>query len=193
MDDVPGSRALAQHAAACGVRVALGVYLAGSAQSAKESAQFKKAMRDAGLNCGILFVEPAASRPNLESFEFGGLVAMTAYLQRHPTLPDLIHFSDDFLARGGLTALHAAGKRIPEDVQVTTLANHGNHIAFPKALTCLEADPAAVGALMAQLAIHALDRPQRKKNVTVAQTRLVLGESTVLKKPEPVAARRVMA
>ena len=54
-------------------------------------------------------------------------------------------------------------------------------MAFPKAPACLEADPVAAGALMAQLIIHALDHPGRKKNVTLARTRLVPGETTVLR------------
>lgn len=55
-------------------------------------------------------------------------------------LPDLILFSDDFLASGALLALTHHGVRIPEDVRVVTLSNSGLGPVYLKPLTRFEAD-----------------------------------------------------
>jgi DNA-binding LacI/PurR family transcriptional regulator len=63
--------------------------------------------------------------------------------------PDVILFTDDYAAQGGLIALKALGLRIPEDVAVVTHANKGHGPFWEKPLTRLEMDPVAHGKTLA--------------------------------------------
>ncbi len=69
-------------------------------------------------------------------------------------LPDVILFTDDFLAQGALTAMLAAGLDVPGEVKVVTLANEGNVPVFSKSLAVLLNRPAQSGAAVAR---HVLD------------------------------------
>ena len=53
----------------------------------------------------------------------------------------LIFFTDDFVARGGLSAIQEAGLRVPEDIHVVTFSNKGHAPFFPNRLTRVEANP----------------------------------------------------
>ena len=55
--------------------------------------------------------------------------------------PDLIVFMDDYLARGGLLALAAAGLRAPEDVKVLSQTNRNCEPVYFRRLTRFEMDP----------------------------------------------------
>ena len=55
--------------------------------------------------------------------------------------PDLIVFMDDYLARGGLLALSAAGLRAPEDVKVIAQTNRNCEPVYFRRLTRFETDP----------------------------------------------------
>ena len=54
---------------------------------------------------------------------------------------ELIFFTDDFVARGGLCALLESGLKVPADVNVITFANKGFSPFFPTKLAKVEADP----------------------------------------------------
>ena len=60
-------------------------------------------------------------------------------------LPDVLYFTDDFLAAGALTALLHEGVRIPEDVRVVTIANKGLGPVFWDTLARIELDSHAGG------------------------------------------------
>lgn len=60
---------------------------------------------------------------------------------RMKRLPELIVFTDDFVARGGLSAILETGLRIPDDLKVITFSNKGHAPFFPVKLTRIEADP----------------------------------------------------
>ena len=64
-------------------------------------------------------------------------------------IPDLIFFQDDYLATGALLALGMAGVCIPDDVRVATWANKDFAPVFPKPLTRMEMDNAAIGETIA--------------------------------------------
>ena len=74
-----------------------------------------------------------------KSFE----LCMERFAQQH--LPDLIYFGDDYLARGGLTALLARHISVPGEVKVATMANKGFAPAFPVSLARYEYDPVVFG------------------------------------------------
>ena len=67
-----------------------------------------------------------------------------------PPLPDVIVFTDDYLAQGGLLALRRHGIRIPEDVSVASFVNKGHLPIWDQPLTRLEMDPITHGAALAK-------------------------------------------
>ena len=64
-------------------------------------------------------------------------------------LPDLLLFSDDYVAFGGLVGLAACGIRVPDEMRVLTLANVGFEPVFPVPLAQIRIDPRANGAAIA--------------------------------------------
>lgn len=74
----------------------------------------------------------------------------------HGQMPDVILFTDDHLAQGGLLALMERGIRIPQDVKVVSHANRGRGPFWIKPLTRLEMDPVAQGAEVASAALEFL-------------------------------------
>ena len=81
----------------------------------------------------------------------GGYEQTVALLKKSGgRLPDVLLFTDDHLAQGGLLALMERGIRVPEDVKVVTHANRGLGPFWVKPLTRLEMDPVAQGAAVAQ-------------------------------------------
>ena len=64
-------------------------------------------------------------------------------------LPDLLFFSDDYVAFGGLVGLATCGIRIPDEMRVLTLSNVGFEPVFPVPLAQIRIDPRANGAAIA--------------------------------------------
>ena len=98
--------------------------------------------------------------------------AMEAFLRRLESkgrswLPDLLYFTDDHLASGALTAMLAAGVRVPDDVRVVTMSNWGLGPVFPVSLTRLEMNPFEHGDALAELALDYLKhkKPQGRRTV----------------------------
>lgn len=71
-------------------------------------------------------------------------------------LPELLYFSDDYIFSGALIALMHHGIRIPEDVNVVTLAHRGNGPFYWKPLTRMELDPYEGGRSVANFVLLAL-------------------------------------
>ena len=65
-------------------------------------------------------------------------------------LPDVVFFTDDYVAQGGLLALARHGVRIPEDVSVVSFANKGHLPIWDRNLARIELDPVAHGIAVAQ-------------------------------------------
>ena len=59
--------------------------------------------------------------------------------------PDLVLFTDDYVAQGGLIALKKHGVQIPEDVSVVSLSNKGHGPVWEKPLTRFEMDASSHG------------------------------------------------
>ena len=120
------------------------------------------------LNEAGLEVEPCLARVRpgpsfLEQLQQTGLELLLRRFQRpRETWPDLVFWTDDYLAVGGLSALQGLGVRIPGDVFAVTLANKGLVPAFPRTLTRLEFDPVASGQAAATNIVDRLaGRPAR--------------------------------
>ncbi len=85
----------------------------------------------------------------------------------HAWLPDVLFFRDDHLTTGALTALLAAGVRVPEDVRIVTWANRGLGPAFVKPFTRMEFDCVAVGETVARCVLEYLRTGVFPSGVTV--------------------------
>lgn len=149
-------RQVVRHAADCGVRS-----MAIVSPPRDGQALATRAAR-AGIAVTMLPVERRTDHGLPEAVERAGLDALTHWLETMTALPDLLFFSDDYLARGGLTALLAHGIGIPRDVQVITWANRNLGPVFPIPLTRVESDPKRDGKTLAELAIQALKNPDKK-------------------------------
>ena len=91
--------------------------------------------------------------------------------------PDLIVFLDDYIARGALLAMAAVGIRIPEDVQVVTMANKGLGPVWLKPLTQFEVDSAAEAEILSDLVRDCLSDHGRQHTATTSTT-FIVGETT---------------
>ncbi len=154
-----------------------------------------RSLRVVGFTPGILSIMAAFRRAGLEAnpwpvalkskrrggepqaVEQAGYEALRSHLDHPDTLPDLIHFTDDYLARGGLMALAAAGIKVPGQLRVSTLTNRGYLPVFPVSLTRLEIDPVAVGDQVADLVVELLKSGRKHPDVVVVRAAFVAGES----------------
>jgi DNA-binding LacI/PurR family transcriptional regulator len=169
--------AIRDHCLACGVRDMLLVGLPGDTHNI----QLRRLLTAAGVRCRSISVQPIDTFESPEDVERSALNAMDAWLEREKQLPDLIWFSDDFVARGALLAMTARGVRIPEDVQVITLTNRGMAPAFIKPLTRVEMDPARDGEAIAASVLEQLDgKPWDGKPIVLAPT-FIAGATTIKK------------
>ena len=87
--------------------------------------------------------------------------AMNAFRERFAKegrrwLPELLVFTDDFVASGALIAMLMEGVRIPEDVKVISLANTGIGPVFPVSLTRAENNPFHHGDVLADAVVRFL-------------------------------------
>lgn len=95
----------------------------------------------AGLQVRRCHIPSPKDRSPPEEWQRKALIHFERLLRRGTSwLPDLILFSDDFLAAGALLALTHHGVCIPEDVRVVTLSNSGLGPVYLKPLTRFEAD-----------------------------------------------------
>ena len=72
------------------------------------------------------------------------------FRRRSFRLPDVVFFTDDYVAQGGLLALLRHGVHIPEDVSVVSFANKGHLPIWDQKLTRMEMDPIAHSAVLAK-------------------------------------------
>lgn len=131
--------------------------------------------RAAGFDVESLPVWPPNRIGYLEDTERKAMETLRARFAKGKPRPDLVYFADDYIARGGLTALLALGVRVPEDVRVVTFANKGFAPVFPISLARIESDPVAVGICAAEAIIARLEG--RPVSHGLAKARLVLGDS----------------
>ena len=106
--------------------------------------------RGQGVAVEQMRLRPAEDAVYLESIMHLAMVQLSRRLtSRRKAMPDLIVFTDDYVAVGGLMALAACGVKVPEDVKVVTLANRGFTPPFPISLARVEIDPRHNGEAIA--------------------------------------------
>lgn len=102
-------------------------------------------LRANGIQAEGVALDPVRARSVQEGIQRAG---MEAVLHRYggdfkQNLPDVLLFTDDYLASGALLALAHLGIRIPTDVRVAVFSNRGNGPVHPLDLTRMEMDPEA--------------------------------------------------
>lgn len=133
------------------------------------------AFRAAGFRVESLPVWPPNRIGYLEDIERKAMETFRTRFAKGKPRPDLVYFADDYIARGGLTALLSRGIRVPEDVRVVTFANKGFVPVFPVSLARIENDPVAVGICAAEVVVAKLEGRQPPDET--ARARFVLGDS----------------
>ena len=110
-----------------------------------------EAFRGQGMSVERMGLRPAENAVYLESIMHLAMVRLSRRLaSSRKAMPDLIVFTDDYVAVGGLMALAARGVKVPADVKVVTLANRGFTPPFPVSLARVEIDPRHNGEEIAQ-------------------------------------------
>ncbi len=121
--------------------------------------------------CGA--VESAVIWPNerreslREDFVRAGFDAMRRRLSSPGEAPDAYLFTDDYLARGALTALLAAGVRTGRDALFITLANRGISPVHPDPVDLLLRDPARDASAFAAAILDFLDNDVKRGTITL--------------------------
>ena len=90
--------------------------------------------------------------------------------------PDLVFFSDDYLARGGFQALERLGLHAPEDIKVVSLVNTGNVPFYPIPLTRFEHNPFDEAKVMVQMILRYF-KTGRTPRTVLCDIRYVRGET----------------
>ena len=89
--------------------------------------------------------------------------------------PDLVFFTDDYVAFGGLLALAQRGVSSPGDVGIITMSNRGFAPVWPCTLSRIEVDPLSDGEVLAE---HAVARIEGRPSPDVSmQQRFISGET----------------
>ena len=119
-----------------------------------------------GIKVEDLVLDPGTGPDRLDDFQRTGYVAIAERLSnRRLGLPDLVYFSDDYLARSGLWALSDMGLDAPEDIKVVTFCNHGFLPAYRRTLARIENNPAKNGEKTANAIIRYLEKGIRPRRI----------------------------
>ena len=114
-------------------------------------------LRAAGMSVSSVVVAPNFSLGKLTAIERAGYEEFRRRIEAGRLGRDTAwFFADDYLARGALMAMAAAGVRAPEDIRVATLSNAGNGPLYVRDLARLEMDPVRAGATVASAALEYL-------------------------------------
>lgn len=111
----------------------------------------------AGLDLEHLQIRPREGPGYLGRLKKKAMEAVLSRFSQSCALPDLLLFTDDYVAFGGLVGLAACPVHVPQDVRVLTLSNVGFEPVFPVPLAQVRLDPRANGRLIAAKAIARME------------------------------------
>ena len=133
-----------------------------SGGSFRKMADLSTVLTEAGIRCERCIVNASRKLPMPSNFERASYRVVRKFLRScragKKSLPDLVFFSDDHLAAGGLWALADVGVDVPGAVKVVTWANRGDEPAYSKDLTMMVMDPRAHGHAIAKGVIEWLEK-----------------------------------
>ena len=116
------------------------------------------ALRAGGIAVQAVPVKPDFSHGKHIGVEAAGNAGFARLAASGRLSPDTVVFvTDDYLARGALSAMLAAGLHPPEDFRLAVWANAGLGPFFPRELSRMETDPRAAGTAAAAAAIAYLE------------------------------------
>ena len=110
---------------------------------------FDQICKKAGLALEHLTVRPKEGPRYLGSLKERAMDVVVRRFAEKKDLPDLLLFTDDYVAFGGLVGLATCGIRIPDEMRILTLSNVGFEPVFPVPLAQIRIDPRANGASIA--------------------------------------------
>lgn len=135
------------------------------------------ALCEAGIAARREVVRFEDSRGRLEQVERASFDAVfNRVAEEAKEAGELVFFTDDFLAFGGITALLARRVRIPHDLKVVTWANRGFAPVGPWTVTRMELDPYENAEAIANLVIGRLTGTPIPRNAAVSP-KYIVGET----------------
>ncbi|WP_327270252.1 LacI family transcriptional regulator [Streptomyces sp. NBC_01218] len=131
---------------------------------------YQEALEEAGLSA-----EPSLVVQGDFSVS-SGRRAMAGLIERHPEV-DAVFAASDSMAAGALTALHAAGRRVPEDVAVIGFDDFELAEQTDPPLTTVRQPMEEIGRTMVRLLLEEMNQPEVAWRHVILRTRLVVRES----------------
>ncbi len=171
---------LVAHCVKAGVRRVIQVSrVAQTPSDAPEHFDAAPALRETGIAVEEFDTPLAPDFGRIESVTRGALLAFRDRFAREGRgwLPDLLVFTDDFVATGALVAMLAEGIAIPRDIRVVSLSNRGLGPVFPVSLTRIENDPVKHGEQLAEAVCAFLAGRRIRKGMGVIAPEYIVGES----------------
>ncbi|HLL37415.1 LacI family DNA-binding transcriptional regulator [Streptomyces sp. NPDC052773] len=131
---------------------------------------YRQALADAGLTTDASWIAEG------DFTEASGRRAMTELLKRHPDV-DAVLAASDTMAAGALTALRAAGRRVPDDVAVVGFDDFqlAQHTDPP--LTTVRQPLEEIGRTMVRLLLEEMEQPEVAWRHVILRTQLVVRDS----------------
>ena len=135
---------------------------------AKHMCDAAPALRAAGIDAETVFLPLKYSRGDLVGIEDAGRrVAMRLLKSGTPGRDTLWLFTDDYLARGAITATLAAGLKAPEDFRFATWSNRGLGPAYIRELSRMEMNPSDAGKTVSDAAIEYLGTGHHPEGIAI--------------------------
>lgn len=142
------------------------------------------ALNAAGIVVRTVSVKPDFACGKHFGVEAAGYAGFEKLANSGRLSPETVVFvTDDYLARGALSAMLAAGLRPPEDFRLAVWSNAGIGPYFPRELSRMETDPRADGATAAAAALAYLETG-RYPDDTAIRPRWIPGETMASIPPE---------
>ncbi len=107
----------------------------------------------------------------------GGQRAMEVLLQRCPDI-DAVFAASDLMAAGALSALHAAGRRVPEDVAVVGFDDSIIALSTQPALSSVHQSMEVTGRELANVLLQTIDARDQVVRHVVLETELIVRQSS---------------
>ena len=112
---------------------------------------------DGRIDVRAMHIPPLDNYIQPEKVQRSALEAFVRILSKGPIDADAIVFNDDYLSAGALSAFERHGVRMPEDMSVATLSNHGLGPVHFRPLTRIVIDPVRDGQKVAENILKILD------------------------------------